>query len=92
MNEKIRPGGIVADRHNFDHWEEVFPDDDVKPVLCDSVFSGGFETLIFLAKSLASCSDHNERMRIVLDYDPQARKTLVTYFRAKEKRDNLPEA
>lgn len=92
VEKKLRPGGIVADRYNFDHWEEVFPDDDVKPVSCDSIFANGFETLLFLAKSIAECTERLERMRIVLDYDPQARKMLVTYFRSRDKRDNSEEA
>ena len=89
--KKLRPEGIITSRTNFDHWNEAFPEDDVKPVLAESVFSNAFETIALMGKPFAEYADANKRLRIVLDYDPQAKKMVVTYFLPKERQSTQEE-
>ena len=85
--EKGQPTLIYKATEPPEQWEALFPKDDVEPCLQHSLFSECFEGFVQFAKCFANVVDGEERARIIVDYDPRARKTVFTYFHAKEKQN-----
>ena len=80
---KLRPGGIITNRENIDHWNDRFPDDDVKPCLVESVRGSDFVTALNILQTMAENAQAQKKFRIVLDFDPETEKTVITYFSPK---------
>lgn len=91
QDKRLQPGGIVTDMENFDFWEERFPEDDVTTESRTSMDGSWFEALVLLADDFAKLKDIEKRVRIVLDYDPHAKKMVITHFHARENTGSLGE-
>ena len=81
--ERVRPIGAPGFGGSAEEGAGSLPNGDMQSFMIESVFTDRFETLLLLAKTFAECAEVGRRMRIIVDYDPQAKKTVITYLGPK---------
>lgn len=85
--QMLCPQGAVHDDRTMQRWAADHPNADIEPCGVQHIKNIWFSGLWIVLDYFISCVKFQKRARIVIDYDPQAVNTIITYYQAKEKHD-----
>jgi len=83
MNERLIPEGIISYK-DFAEWKQLHPNDELVPIAQEVGKNSIFQVVLGNMRYLTDVVNEKNKVRIVLDYDPEAVNWVMTIFTARD--------